>query len=52
MAFGLSLHLGWEFLRHTVPSGIEAGTLPLLLWVGGNVLAGLYLWISGLAAND
>ena len=52
MAFGLSLHLGWEFLRHTVPSGIEAGTLPLLLWVGGNVLTGLYLWVSGLAAND
>ena len=53
MAFGLTLHLGWEFLRHTIPFGMEAGTLPLLLWVGANVLVGTSIWLSGLnAAND
>ena len=51
MAFGLSLHLGWEFLRHTAPMGVDAGTLPLLLWVGANVLVGLFIWIVGLEAS-
>ncbi len=50
MAFGLTLHLGWEFLRHTVPFGMEAGTLPMLLWVGANALVGTGIWLSGLTA--
>ncbi len=47
MAFGLTMHLGWEFLRHTLPAGIDMSLLPSLLWVGTNVLVGLGIWLSG-----
>lgn len=47
MAFGLTMHVGWEFLRHTLPAGIDMSLLPSLLWVGTNVLVGLGIWLSG-----
>ena len=52
LSFGLTLHLGWEFLRHTVPMGVDSGMLPSLAWVAGNVVVGLGMWLTGLAAKD
>jgi len=46
MAFGLSLHIGWELFRHTLPVGMDVSLLPSLLWVGTNVLVGFGIWIS------
>ena len=51
MAFGLALHLGWEFLRGTTPLGAEIGTWQLLPWVAVNVLVGLGMLFAGLAAT-
>ena len=51
MAFGLTIHLGWEYLRHTTPLGMDAGTLPTLLWVSMNGLTGLWIWITGLGSS-
>ena len=52
LSFGLTLHLGWEFLRHTVPSGVDLGLLPSLAWMAGNVVVGLGIWLTGIAAKD
>ncbi len=52
LSFGLTLHLGWEFLRHTVPMGVDLGMLPSLAWMGGNVVIGLGMWLTGLTAKD
>jgi serine protease len=51
MAFGLTLHLGWEFLRGTTPVGLDFGTLKLLPWVASNVLVGMGMLLSGLTAE-
>lgn len=51
MAFGLALHLGWEFLRGTSPFGPEIGTWQLLPWVASNVFIGLAILLSGLTAR-
>ena len=50
MALGLTAHLGWEFLRGTVPVAASVGTLALLPWVAMNTLAGVGVWINGLTA--
>ncbi len=50
MALGLTMHLGWEFLRGTAPFGPEIGTLQLLPWVTANVLVGCGLLLSGFTA--
>lgn len=52
LSFGLTLHLGWEFLRHTVPMGVDLGLLPSLAWVAGNVVVGAGIWLTGLTAKD
>jgi serine protease len=51
MALGMTLHLGWEFLRGTAPVGPEIGTLALLPWVAANVVVGCGLLLSGLTAS-
>ena len=51
MSLGLTVHLGWEFLRGTVPVGPAVGSLSLLPWVAMNTLAGVGMWFSGLTAN-
>ncbi len=51
MAFGLTLHLGWEFLRGTTPVGLDFGTLKLLPWVAANALVGVGMLLSGLTAE-
>jgi serine protease len=51
MAFGLTLHLGWEFLRDTTPVGLDFGRLTLLPWVASNVLIGMGMLLSGLNAQ-
>ncbi len=51
MALGLALHLGWEFLRGTVPVGPEIGAWQLLPWVAANVVVGFGLLLSGLTAS-
>lgn len=50
MAFGLTLHLGWEFLRGTSPFGPELGSLQILPWVVSNVCVGMGMLLSGLTA--
>ena len=52
MALGLTLHLGWEFLRGTTPAGIEVGTWQLLPWVAANVAIGFSMALSGLSAKN
>ena len=52
LSFGLTLHLGWEFLRHTVPMGVDLGLLPSLAWVAGNVVVGAGIWLTGLTAKN
>ncbi len=52
LSCGLTLHLGWEFLRHTVPMGVDLGLLPSLAWVAGNVVVGAGIWLTGLTAKD
>lgn len=47
LALGITFHIGWELLRHTIPAGIDMGLLPSLLWVGTNVLIGFGIWVSG-----
>lgn len=51
MALGLTLHLGWEFLRGTAPVGPEVGNWQLLPWVAANVVVGLGILIAGLNAS-
>ena len=51
MSLGLTVHLGWEFLRGTVPVAPAIGSLTLLPWVAMNTLAGVGMWFSGLTAN-
>lgn len=51
MAFGLVLHLGWEFLRGTTPFGPHIGFWQLLPWVTSNVLIGCSMLVSGLTAQ-
>ncbi len=48
MALGLTLHLGWEFLRGTTPVGVEIGTWQLVPWVVANVVIGFSILLSGL----
>ena len=50
MAFGLTLHLGWEFMRGTSPFGPEIGTLQLLPWVLSNLCVGAGMLITGLSS--
>lgn len=52
MACGLTLHLGWEFLRGTTPVGIDPGTLALLPWVAANATIGFGMLLSGLTATE
>ena len=51
MAFGLLLHLGWEFLRGTAPLLDQVGLWSLLPWVAANVTAGFGILLSGLSAS-
>jgi serine protease len=51
MACGLTLHLGWEFLRGTTPVGLDYGTLKLLPWVASNAIIGMGMALSGLTAE-
>lgn len=51
MALGFTLHLGWEFLRDTIPVGLDYSRLVLLPWCASNVLLGLVLLSSGLSAK-
>jgi serine protease len=51
MALGMTLHLGWEFLRGTSPVGPEIGAWQLLPWVAANVVVGFGLLIAGLTAS-
>ena len=51
MALGLTVHLGWEFLRGTVPVAPAVSSLALLPWVAMNTLAGVGMWFSGLTAG-
>jgi serine protease len=51
-ALGLTLHIGWEFLRGTLPVSPDLSTLRIFPWIVVNVLAGLGIMISGLARRD
>ena len=51
MAFGMTLHIGWEFLHGTTPMGAEAGMWQLLPWVAVNALVGLGMLFAGLSAT-
>lgn len=51
MAFGMAIHVGWEFLHGTTPLGAEIGTWQLLPWVAVNGLVGLGMLFAGLAAT-
>ena len=51
MALGLTLHVGWEFLRHTSPFGSEIGFWQLVPWVTANAAAGLGMLVAGLTAS-
>jgi hypothetical protein len=51
MALGLTLHLGWEFLRGTAPFLPSLGTWQLLPWIVANTLVGFGILISGLTAS-
>lgn len=50
LALGLTLHVGWEFLRGTAPFGPEIGWWQLAAWSVSNVAAGMGIAISGFAA--
>jgi serine protease len=52
MALGFTLHLGWEFLRDTIPVGLDYGRLALLPWCASNVLIGFGMLVSGLSAKQ
>jgi serine protease len=51
MAAGLTLHLGWEFLRGTSPFGVEFGFWQMLPWTLSNSLIGASMLLSGLTAK-
>jgi serine protease len=52
MALGLALHLGWEFLRGTLPVSPDLTTIRIFPWIVVNVLAGFGILASGLARRD
>lgn len=52
MALGLTLHVGWEFVRNSSPFGAEIGALQLLPWIVVNTIVGFGMLISGLTARD
>ena len=52
MAMGLSLHVGWEFLRNTAPFGSEIGFWQLLPWVGANLLIGGGMALNALGSKE
>ncbi len=47
-AFSLSLNLGWEWLRGTIPPGLDYSQWLLLPWVASNMLIGAGLFLSGI----
>ncbi len=51
MAGGLTLHLGWEFLRGTSPFGVNFGFWQILPWTVSNTLIGCSMMLSGLTAK-
>ena len=51
MAGGLTLHLGWEFLRGTSPFGVNFGFWQMLPWTVSNTLIGCSMMLSGLTAK-
>jgi hypothetical protein len=51
MACGLTLHLGWEFLRGTSPFGAHFGFWQMLPWTVSNTLIGCSMMLSGLTAK-
>ncbi|HLK55546.1 MAG TPA: S8 family peptidase [Chthonomonadaceae bacterium] len=51
MALGMTMHLGWEFLRGTAPFGAEVDVWQMLPWIGSNVLVGLGILFSGMTAE-
>ncbi len=51
LAFGMTAHIGWEFLHGTTPLGAEIGAWQLLPWVAVNGVIGLGMLISGLSAS-
>lgn len=51
MAGGLTLHLGWEFLRGTSPFGMDFGFWQMLPWTLSNSLIGMSMLLSGLTAK-
>lgn len=48
MSLGLTLHLGWEFLRSTMPFGPEMSLWHLLPWVSVNLIIGFGILVTGL----
>jgi serine protease len=48
LACGMTLHIGWEFLRGTTPFGPEIGMAQLLPWVAANAVIGLGMLFAGL----
>jgi len=51
LAFGMTLHIGWEFLHGTTPLGAEVGMAQLIPWVAANAVVGLGMLFSGLSAK-
>ena len=51
MAFGMTLHIGWEFLHGTTPLGADVGMWQLVPWVAVNGLVGLGMLFAGLSAT-
>jgi hypothetical protein len=51
LAFGMTLHIGWDFLHGTTPLGAEVGMAQILPWVAANAVVGLGMLFSGLSAK-
>ena len=51
MSLGLIFHLCWEFMRNTVPSGLEFHRLPMFPWIAANVLIGFGMFVAGMNAE-
>ena len=51
VAFGLSAHLGWEFLRGTSPFGAEIGFWQFTPWAISNTVVGAGMLLAGLHAK-
>ncbi len=52
LALGLTVHIVWETVRGTIPTGVGPDAIIMAPWLAVNCIAGVLMFAHGLASHD